>query len=89
MLPIEGAGLMDALGAGPGDAPETEGALDPDPDVEMLGVASDLKDMPDCRISSRRIRISDWFRLRLNEMSQGISFCSNPLKWKYRTSLSN
>jgi hypothetical protein len=50
---------MHALEAGPGDAPDTEGAVDPEPDVELLRGASSLKDMPDCRMSSSRIKISD------------------------------
>ena len=41
---------------------------------------SGVKEIPDWRISSRRMRISDVFRARLNEMSHGMRRCSRPLR---------
>jgi hypothetical protein len=52
-------------------------------DVEFapaLVEESDVKETPDWRISSRRMRISDVFRARLNEMSHGMRRCSRPLR---------
>jgi hypothetical protein len=51
-------------------------------ELDVLDGASAVNETPDCRMSSRRIRISDRFRLRLYEMSQGISYCSSPFRWK-------
>ena len=52
-------------------------------DVEFapaLVEESGVKETPDWRISSRRMRISDVFRARLNEMSHGMRRCSRPLR---------
>ena len=52
-------------------------------DVEFASALveeSGVKETPDWRISSRRMRISDVFRARLNEMSHGMRRCSRPLR---------
>jgi hypothetical protein len=46
----------------------------------VLVEESGVKETPDWRISSRRMRISDVFRARLNEMSHGMRRCSRPLR---------
>ena len=62
VLDDEGAGLAALLGVG--DTP-MEGPLEVEPLSESLGILSGLKVIPDCRMSSRRSRISDCWRLRL------------------------
>jgi hypothetical protein len=69
MLVVDGAGL-----AATGDAPCV------DEDSDSLGGLSAEKDTPDCRMSSRRIRISDCCRFRLYDIWHGMSFCSSPFR---------
>ena len=49
---------MGLLG-GAGDTPSCEGAFEPVPESELLVGGSGVKEIPDCRISSNRISISD------------------------------
>ena len=52
-------------------------------------IMGERMEIPDCRISASLIEISDFCRDKLKDMVCGISFCSSPLRWKYRQSRSN
>ena len=55
----DGAGLAGLLKLGSGEAPATETAVEPEPELDLLVGSSGLKETPDCRMSSNLIKISD------------------------------